>query len=46
MQVKEAKNHVRAHLIVKLSPGIFQVSVMQNIVNESHVWLICEVLEK
>lgn len=28
MQVKVAKNHVRAHFIVKFSPGIFQVSVM------------------
>lgn len=31
MQVKEAKNHVRAHFIVKLPSGIFQVSVMHRI---------------
>jgi hypothetical protein len=31
VQVKEAKNHVRAHFIVKFSAGIFQVSVMHRI---------------
>jgi hypothetical protein len=31
VQVKDAKNHVHAYFIVKLFPGIFQVSVMHRI---------------
>jgi hypothetical protein len=31
VQIKGPQNHVCAHFIVKLSPGIFQVSVMHRI---------------